>query len=307
VSKFAKALHEKKKQLHVSLPNHFPEIDTETYGLLAVATKSQFSAYMTKLLKAAEKPTADGEQGLSKVYKCLVCVKDPDRMGLLEAFQKSGKLITHYCDPVHHRFLRNPPKEQQQQDEKGSSHSNSPQQQEQEKDEKGSSHGSSNNNNHNNKHWHKCQLRVKKVGDDRFLAACVSTEYKDSADSCLAHRLWGPQVKADVQYVTELQVETVGRFYAHQVRGQLAALGFPIVGDFQKGGGKVSFFHQHHEWKRMALQCCELSFPLPVQEKKGEPKKGEPLKAGEDQCVFRLNKAWWSEYLAQYELYHIRG
>ena len=117
VSKYSKALNKKKKQLHVSLPTHYPEIDTEAYGLLAVATKSQFSAYMTQLLKAAEEPTADGEQpqGLSKVYKCLVCVKDPDRMGLMEAFQKTGNLITHYYDPVQHRFNRNPPQQQQQQ------------------------------------------------------------------------------------------------------------------------------------------------------------------------------------------------
>lgn len=271
VSKFTTALHEKKKQMHVSLPNHYPEIDTETSGLLAVATKAQFSAYMTRLLKQAEssKPAPEGELGLTKVYKCLVCVKDPERMGLLEAFQKTGRLITHHCDPVHHRFVRNLPE--------GNSK------------KKGG--------------WHKCQLRVKQIGDDKFRAACVSTVYSDSVDSCLAHRLWGPKVKSDVQYVMELQVETVGRFHAHQVRGQLAALGFPIVGDFMHGGGKVQLFHERHEWRRMALQCCELTFPVPV----APEKKGEPLTAGEGQCVFRLNAAWWSEYLRQYELYHVRG
>jgi len=266
VSKFTMALHDKKKQMHVSLPNHYPEIDTEAQGLVCVATKSQFSAYMLNLLKEADTPPPEGEgnNGLVKVYKCLVCVKDPDRMGLLEAFQKTGKLITHFCDPVHHRFARRKP-------EDGS--------------------------------WHKCQLRVKQVGDESFRAACVSTVYEDSVDSCLAHRLWGPKVRSDVQYVMELQVETVGRFHAHQVRGQLAALGFPIVGDFQKGGGKVSVFHERHEWKHMALQCCELSFPVPI----AAGKKGEAHHAGEGRCVFRLNSAWWSEYLRQYELYHVRG
>jgi len=284
MSKYSKALTKKKKQMHVSLPNHYPEIDTETYGLLTVATKSQFSTYMTQLLKkAAETPTADGEQpqGLSKVYKCLVCVKDPNRMGLMEAFQKTGKLITHYYDPVHHQFNRNPPQPQQQQ-------------QQQQQNNPGRRHSSKND-------WHKCQLRVRQVGDETFRAACVSTEYQNAADVSLARQLWGPEVPEDVPFVMELQIETVGRCHAHQVRGQLAALGFPIVGDFQRGGGQVSVFCDRHEWTRMALQCCQVSFPLPVQEK-----RGDPLVASErDQCVFRLNKAWWSEYLHQYELFHV--
>ena len=308
VSKFTMALHGKKKQFHVSVPNHYPDIDTEAYGLVAVSTKSQFSAYMTDLLHQSEKePTAiaDGElpAGLTKVYKCLVCVKDPDRMGMLEAFQKSGRLITHYCDPVHHRFVRRPPhaaaEQQGSGDDSNSSSNNN-------NNNGGGSSSSGGNNNNNN--WHKCQLRIRQVGDEKFRAACVSTVYEESLDSCLAHRLWGPKTKSDVQYVMELQVEPVGRFQAHQVRGQLAALGFPIVGDYQRGGGKVSLFHERHEWKHMALQCCELSFPLPVREEEEEKKKkGEPLRAGEGRCVFRLNTAWWSEYLRQYELFHVPG
>jgi len=263
ISKFTMALRDSKKHMHVTLPNHYPEIDTETYGLVAVATKAQFSNYMSKLLQQAE--TAEKPK-LTKIYKCLVCVRDPERMGLLEAFQKTAKLITHYSDPVHHHFVRSLP------------------------------------NNNNTTHWQKCQLRVLKVGDDKFRAACVSTKYQDSVDSSLAHRLWGPHAKEGVEYVMELEVETVGKFHAHQVRGQLAALGFPIVGDAVKGGGSISVFSERHEWKRMALQCCELSFPTPV----ACAQKKKPLQEGDGRCVFRLDVAWWSEYLRQYELYHIR-
>ena len=274
-------LHDKKKQLHVSVPNHYPEIDTEAHGLLCLSTKPSFSAYMTNLLKqegshaasAPSKGESNNPTALNKVYKCLVCVSDPDRMELLEGFQKSGKLVTHFCDPTHHRYLRNKP------------------------------HETSSENGDKSHHWHKCQLRIKQVGDEKFRAACVSTLFADSIDSCLAHCLWGPTVQTDVQYVMELQVEVVGRHSSHQVRGQLAALGFPIVGDFSKGGGRVSVFHEHHEWNHMALQCCELSFPVPV----ASEKKGEAHQAGEGRCVFRLNNAWWSEYLRQYELYHVHG
>ena len=285
VSKYTMALHGKNKHIHVSVPNHYPEIDTEAYGLVCVSTNPCFAAYMTNLLEqdgsgVTTPPEGEISTGLNKVYKCLVCVKNPDRMGLLEAFQKTGKLITHYCDTDLHRYVRNKP------EDAGTT----------------TTTGNDSQPNHHSD-WHKCQLRVKQVGDEKFRAACVSTIFPDSIDSCLAHRLWGPKVKADVQYVMELQVEIVGRYSAHQVRGQLAALGFPIVGDFPKGGGKVSVFHEHHEWNRLALQCCEVSFPVPV--KSGT--KGEAHQVGKDRCVFRLNTAWWSEYMRQYELYHVHG
>ena len=93
VSKFSMALQGKKKQMHVSVPNHYPEIDTEAHGLLCLSTKPCFSAYMTNLLKqershVPHKGESSNPTGLSKVYKCLVCVSDPDRMELLESFQE---------------------------------------------------------------------------------------------------------------------------------------------------------------------------------------------------------------------------
>ena len=282
VSKFTMALHEKRKQMQVSTPNGYPVIDTEAHGLVCLSTKSSFSAYLTNLLKERDSQTdsplsqgaSDISTGLNMIYKCLVCIKDPNRMGLLEAFQKTGRLITNYWDPALRRYIRCKPSEING-DDSG-----------------------------RHKDWQTCQLRIKQAGDDKFRAACVSTVFPDSIDSWLAHCLWGPKVKADVRYVMELQVEVVGRYSSqHQVRGQLAALGFPIVGDFEKGGGKVSVFHERHQYNRMALQCCELSFPIPVK----AVMHGEAHRAGEGRCVFHLNNAWWSEYLRQYELCHIRG
>ena len=51
VSKYTMALHGKNKHIHVSVPNHYPEIDTEAYGLVCVSTNPCFAAYMTNLLE----------------------------------------------------------------------------------------------------------------------------------------------------------------------------------------------------------------------------------------------------------------
>ena len=43
-------------------------------------------------------------------------------------------------------------------------------------------------------------------------------------------------------------------------------------------------FYQKHCWKHVALQCCEF-------------------KVGK-RSLFRLNKAWWSDAINQYERFH---
>eukprot|EP00565_Helicotheca_tamesis_P004731 CAMPEP_0185734698 /NCGR_PEP_ID=MMETSP1171-20130828/23175_1 /TAXON_ID=374046 /ORGANISM="Helicotheca tamensis, Strain CCMP826" /LENGTH=538 /DNA_ID=CAMNT_0028404761 /DNA_START=54 /DNA_END=1670 /DNA_ORIENTATION=- len=289
VSMFTAALKERKKcdekKPYVSLPQR---LDIDTHGLLTVSTKKEFATYMSKLLenktnghvekdeknnskKNKDAHPSDGcsSVDITKKYRCLVCVRDPDSMDVISNFQQLGTVITHYLDPkspAPKRFLRNKPK----------------------------------NSNHE---WQQCQMRILRVGDERFRAACVSSN-EDYVDSMLSHQLWGnksetPAEDLGVSYVMELEIELLtGR--THQIRGQLKALGFPIVGDPIYGGGVSEFRSHMHGWNRMALQCCELAFPLPKWVET-EDKKGKALSASEDKkCVFRLNEAWWTPYLGQY-------
>mmetsp|Transcript_9466 Transcript_9466/g.13926 ORF Transcript_9466/g.13926 Transcript_9466/m.13926 type:complete len:534 (-) Transcript_9466:194-1795(-) len=286
VSMFSAALKERKKSAdkkpYVSLPQR---LDIDTHGLLTVSTKKEFATYMSKLLETKtncnineDKSKKNGNAphpsdgcssaDITKKYRCLVCVKDPASMDTISNFQQLGTVITHYLDPkspAPKRFVRNKPKK--------------------------SDHG-----------WLQCQMRITKVGDERFRAACVLSN-DDIVDYTLSHQLWGRQSETPaedlgVSYVMELEIELLtGR--THQIRGQLKALGFPIVGDPIYGGGVCEFRSHMHGWNRMALQCCELSFPEPKWEE-SDDKKGKFLVASDKMCLFRLSEAWWTPYLEQY-------
>jgi 23S rRNA-/tRNA-specific pseudouridylate synthase len=265
VACFRHALEERKgtTSVHVAVQQRRDGcLDTATSGLLAIATKAAFTTYMNKLLN---------KQQVTRHFKALVCVKDTGTLSKLEHFQSSGTIVTHYLDPkspTPKHFYRHKPKDSK-------------------------------------KEFLECKMRIVKIGDDNFRAACVRSVYKDSVDSSLAHRLWGPDSATPaedlgVQYVMEVEVELLTA-RAQQIHGQLAALGCPIVGDFQYGGGRCEFHSQHHKWNRLALQCCELSFQEPQWKDKNHKKE---LVSSERKCFFRLNMGWWSEYLTQYELYH---
>jgi hypothetical protein len=250
-------------------------LDMEDYGLLAVATNVEFVFYLQSMVTDhGDAPSLDSENFMKKKFRCLVCVKNPKDIDRLEKFQVNGTVLTHHENPKigmnHQRFARHKPTK-------------------------------------NPELWHECQMRIVRVGDDKFRAACVQSVYKDSPDHCLAHRLWGlgSETPAEdlggVKYVVELIVETITS-RKHQLRGQLAALGYPIVGDTCFGGGKCDAHGNYHSWNRLALQCCELSFPLPEWHAQGNDKA--KLVPSETRCIFHLNDAWWSKYLKQYETYH---
>jgi 23S rRNA-/tRNA-specific pseudouridylate synthase len=252
---------ENHKKEFVAVPQrNTATLDIHTYGLLTISLTQQFATYYNHLF--------DNTKQVSKKFKCLVCVKDPDSMSKLEALQKNGTVVTHYVDhksPTPKRFVRHKPK----------------------KETKGD--------------WQECQMKILQVGDEQFRAACVKSKYKTSVDTTLSHLLWGPNPPEDVGYVMEVQLKLVSTARAHQIRGQLAALGFPIVGDFQYGGGKCELHSHKHAWNRMAMQCCELSFPEPKW--KDESTKNKFV-ASDKMCVFALHEAWWSGYLQRYEHSH---
>ena len=299
VDKFAEGL---KKigytNFHVTLPPGLccESFDTQTQGLIVASIKNDFAHYVashfSKLVNTDEEGAAITESFMTKVYKCLVGVKDPDRMNLLEDLKSKGTIVTHYVNiksPAPKHFYRHKP-----------------------------------NNPNPESEWQKCQLRILQVGDgSNFRAACVNSDYPESIDACLGHRLWGsgtnPSKDLGIRYVMEVQVELLTT-RSHQIRGQLASMGFPIVGDVLYGGGKSEYYSHKHHWNRLALQCSALYFKQPKWEEETKTKNNESdpedckkknkshqkreLVPSDTPCEFRLHTAWWTPYLQQYELYH---
>ncbi len=273
-------------------------LEPEMHGLIVAATKKEFCAFMTKQLESTyaheglqqkqspesvhdesgkmSLPITSTKAGVFKTYRCLVCIKDPDDIDRIE--NMVNRTIEHYVDvrsPTPKTFVRNKPK--------ASSHE-----------------------------WHHCLMKITNVGSQssNFRAACVKSKYSDSNDYSLAHRLWGPNMEhpaedLGVQYVMQIDVQLLTKS-PHQIRGQLASLGLPIVGDAPYGGGTCEMRMHRHVWRRMAVQLCHLEFSLPKWDEETEP-SGEKnrvlVKADEKKCVFHLNTAWWSEYLLDYDRY----
>ena len=160
-------------------------------------------------------------------------------------------------------------------------------------------------NPNNNSTWLKCLLRVVDV---KYIVPTVGSR----ASERLADALWdgktgatgggGPPVDSGAAAEVEVELLT-GR--THQIRGQMAALGFPLVGDVQYGGAAVSssddagFASANKE--RLALQCCELEFLDPdfITNKQGEV-RGIPSEEGRWNR-FRLDRAWWTPLIERYE------
>jgi len=270
--------NESKHSTFLSLPLR---VEPEMHGLVLAATKKEFCSYMTKKLESTTNTSnAGNNNGVTKTYRCLVCIKDPNDIDHIEKLL--NRTIEHYVDvrsPTPKKFVRNKPKS-------------------------------------SNHEWQQCLMKITSIGtpSNNFRAACVSSKYSDSNDFTLAHRLWGPEKdhpaeEYGVHYVMQVDVQLMTKC-PHQIRGQLSALGVPIVGDWPYGGGACEMRGHRHLWRRMAVQICHLEFTLPDWEEDEEKKKILVLaKEGEEaeakKCVFHLNTAWWSEYLADYEQYSL--
>ena len=103
--------------------------------------------------------------------------------------------------------------------------------------------------------------------------------------------------------VVEVEVELLtGR--THQIRGQLSAEGFPLVGDAQYGGaipqekeGVLSSTHYIHS-DELALQCCQLEFLDPDVIVKDDGT--EVLVPSDRWNTFRLDDCWWTPMIENY-------
>ena len=108
--------------------------------------------------------------------------------------------------------------------------------------------------------------------------------------------------------VLQVEVELLtGR--AHQIRGQLSALGFPLCGDAMYGGvANLPLEKKNSDCEgcsdgymnseNLALQCSELQFLDPdyVVNKKGDKNAVRSKRLNK----FRIESAWWSQHIQQY-------
>lgn len=109
----------------------------------------------------------------------------------------------------------------------------------------------------------------------------------------------------DCVAVMQVEVELLtGR--AHQIRGQLSALGYSLCGDAMYGGTSLDERNTgesqpdvlapgYMDSERLALQCCELQFLDPdyVTNKKGREEAVRSNRVNK----FRLQKSWWTPYI----------
>jgi hypothetical protein len=151
-------------------------------------------------------------------------------------------------------------------------------------------------------------MKITDVGDT--VPVVGSTEA-----NALCKRLWGIEDKKPPECTAIVQVEVellTGR--AHQIRGQLSALGFSLCGDAMYGGTspvetktnieihsslRQGYTDGNLNSDKLALQCCELQFLDPdyTKDKKGNEVAVRSRRVNK----FRLKKAWWTPLLENYK------
>ena len=310
-------------------PTH--RLDQNTSGLLVVATAKVFAAYYSALLRTKTEKRLDSKgghihsdspgdrhEGIHKLYKCLVCllptnstdlyVQEQERLvgnetimsnattpwSVVKAMQfltdSRNKVIRHWLEPTIRapkRFWNKVP----------------------------CPDTNTEGRTKNTASWLESLLKITYVGKPCALVGNAKGED-------LAAQLWGDVDKKDnfsfsngetsvhampeaCQAVVELHIELLtGR--THQIRGQLSALGFPLVGDVQYGGAVERKRKVQADGSvkspipfRLALQCHQLEFldPDEVENDDGETKLIPSTRWNR----FTLNHSWWSTFLHQYQ------
>jgi len=251
--------------VYTTLPQR---LDILTHGLLIVSTRKEFASYMAKQLEEKTKrhldETSTRMYDVSKRYRCLVYFKASECIALLDDIVKAKTIVTHYLN-----VSSSVPKKFT-------------------KDPPSSPKG-----------WLKCQLRITSMSN-------IFNNINDCVTNDLAEMLWGlkgPEIVAErgIKNLVELEIDLLtGR--THQIRGQLATMGIPVVGDMTYGGPGSSRQNPvigELVDSRLALQCCEVSFYRPEQTWVQKKKKFVYFPSS-SKFLFRLETAWWTRYLEEY-------
>ena len=274
------------KLVYVATPQR---LDQNTSGLLVVATKKSFAAYFAKLLRtktSGQLQSGGASQstcGVHKSYRCLVCVtpKQHDNaeasatitssmsgeVERLEKFKTEGTIIKHFLEPS----IRAPKNfvESVPQDV------------------------------NNPESWAECLLKITNITN-------ICTVVGNDPSGTLATHLWGDFGRPnDCVGIVELEIELLtGR--THQIRGQMAALGFPLVGDVQYAGAIPSTSSEYMKNCRgraegyldsetLALQCSTLEFLDP-----DVADDSEKVTRSDRWLSFHLDEAFWTPFVERY-------
>ena len=242
-----------------SLPQR---LDIETEGLLLVATKPEFSAYMGRILQQKSlSATASSDKSrptaLHKQYRCLVrLTSQQQRQDLLRQTREPRQgLVEHYMDPS-----SLVPKTFQLEPREG---------------------------------WLKCLLRIIQVGPAVKYNETEETSYGDGdgkADNLV--------MQVQVELLTGRTHQIRGQFAAMN----LPLVGDPLYGqpdesiawDARRNRGIARPNDSRTE--RLGLQCCALSFPKPIWHINEKKKRPFLMKDEIEEFFFRLDNAWWSAH-----------
>jgi RNA pseudouridylate synthase len=308
--------------LYVATPQR---LDQNTSGLLVVATSKRFAAYFAQLLRgktaaSLEPPSRGGPGsvkgtrpndssatvggggggGVHKLYKCLVCCLPPTSNDdhekqtwsvqaaakHLQSYVDNDVVMRHYLEPsirAPKRFVDVIPDHVSEPMHSGSKSSSN-----QTLPATGTRLAAQ---------WAESLLRIRRVSPVYALVG------HSAAATDLAQALWASSGIPDTcRAVLELEIELLtGR--THQIRGQLAASHYPIVGDMQYGGAQAvpttdpSSGELSNE--RLALQCCQLEFLDPDHDTNKDGKA--TLIRSNRWNRFRIDQAWWTPLLQAYD------
>ena len=267
----------KEPLVYISNPQR---LDQNTSGLFVLSTKKEFASYFAKLLRMkTDVQLADDTRtdcAVHKTYRCLVCAcpgqADVSNGGKTNSATDELARLRRYAEErstVRHWLepsIRAPKTFAAVQGDSS---------------------------------WAECILKVKQVGD---AFPVVGSE----AANKLSRALWEEEGSKPRECVAVVEVEIellTGR--THQIRGQMSAEGFPLVGDIGYGGalptppisGGVTKSIKVPE--KLALQCCQLEFIEPKYHLK--KKKDEMVGVPSDKWrSFRLDRAFWTPMLEDY-------